>query len=136
MDCFIEAALEAKQLDIGPEADRLALVAASASTSPDCRRRWPKSTPGLATPPRMPTLAWWSVTWPVRITASAGQILAHTAGLRDSNGYFDADTNRPLAYRYREDVVRSFNSDKPYDRFVTEQARPATNWWAFAPMVT
>ena len=39
----------------------------------------------------------------------------------DSNGYFDADSNRPHAWRYRDYVVRSFNADKPYDRFVKEQ---------------
>ena len=43
------------------------------------------------------------------------------AGYADSNGYFSADTNRPLAYRYRDYVIRAFNEDKPYDRFVREQ---------------
>ena len=38
----------------------------------------------------------------------------------DSNG-FDWDEYRPLAWRFRDYVVRSFNSDKPYDRFITEQ---------------
>ncbi|WP_309710510.1 DUF1549 and DUF1553 domain-containing protein [Armatimonas sp.] len=38
----------------------------------------------------------------------------------DSNG-FDWDEFRPLAWRYRDYVVRSFNADKPYDRFITEQ---------------
>ena len=43
------------------------------------------------------------------------------AGYADSNGYFNADTDRPLAWRYRDYVVRSFNADKPLDRFVREQ---------------
>jgi hypothetical protein len=38
----------------------------------------------------------------------------------DSNGY-EADSERPHAWRYRDYVVKSFNDDKPYDRFVTEQ---------------
>ncbi len=38
----------------------------------------------------------------------------------DSNG-FDWDEFRPQAYRYRDYVIRSFNQDKPYDRFITEQ---------------
>ncbi|MCX6367082.1 MAG: DUF1549 and DUF1553 domain-containing protein [Armatimonadetes bacterium] len=38
----------------------------------------------------------------------------------DSNG-FDWDEFRPLAWRYRDYVVRSFNADKPYAKFVTEQ---------------
>ena len=43
------------------------------------------------------------------------------AGYADSNGYFNADSDRPLAYRYRDYVVRSINQDKPFDRFVIEQ---------------
>jgi hypothetical protein len=38
----------------------------------------------------------------------------------ESNGY-EADGDRPHAWRYRDYVVRSFNDDKPYDRFLTEQ---------------
>ena len=43
------------------------------------------------------------------------------AGYADSNGYFSADTDRPLAHRYRDYVIRSLNADKPFDRFVVEQ---------------
>ncbi|MFZ9853511.1 MAG: DUF1549 and DUF1553 domain-containing protein [Limisphaerales bacterium] len=43
------------------------------------------------------------------------------AGYADSNGYFNADTDRPLAYRYRDYVIRSLNRDTPFDRFVQEQ---------------
>ncbi len=38
----------------------------------------------------------------------------------ESDGY-KADYDRPEAWRYRDYVVRSFNQDKPYDRFLTEQ---------------
>jgi mono/diheme cytochrome c family protein len=38
----------------------------------------------------------------------------------DTNG-FSNDFERPNAWRYRDYVVRSFNADKPYDRFITEQ---------------
>jgi len=38
----------------------------------------------------------------------------------ESDGY-RADEYRPLAWRYRDYVIRSFNDDKPYDRFVREQ---------------
>ncbi len=38
----------------------------------------------------------------------------------DSDG-FRADDIRPTAWRYRDYVIHSFNSDKPYDRFVQEQ---------------
>jgi hypothetical protein len=38
----------------------------------------------------------------------------------DSNG-FDWDEFRPQAWRYRDYVVRAFNDDKPFDRFIREQ---------------
>lgn len=38
----------------------------------------------------------------------------------DSDGY-RVDHYRPNAWRYRDYVIRSFNQDKPYDRFVQEQ---------------
>jgi hypothetical protein len=34
----------------------------------------------------------------------------------------------PLAWRYRDYVVRSLNSDKPYDRFVQEQLAGDELW--------
>jgi hypothetical protein len=34
---------------------------------------------------------------------------------------FEYDTHRRDAWRYRDYVIRAFNDDKPYDRFVTEQ---------------
>jgi hypothetical protein len=43
------------------------------------------------------------------------------AGYADSNGYFNADSDRPLAWKYRDYVVRSINADKPFDQFVREQ---------------
>ena len=38
----------------------------------------------------------------------------------DTNG-FEFDEPRPDAWRYRDYVIRSFNDDTPYDRFLTEQ---------------
>src|SRR5262249_20055877 len=38
----------------------------------------------------------------------------------DSTG-MDEDHNYPYAWRYRDYVVKAFNDDLPYDRFVTEQ---------------
>ncbi len=38
----------------------------------------------------------------------------------ESNGY-EHDGERPHAWRYRDYVVKAFNDDKPYDRFLTEQ---------------
>jgi hypothetical protein len=50
-----------------------------------------------------------------------GKYWLDAAGYADSNGYFGADTDRPLAYRYRDYVIRSLNEDKPWDQFIREQ---------------
>jgi mono/diheme cytochrome c family protein len=38
----------------------------------------------------------------------------------DTNGY-ERDEFRPLIWQYRDYVVRAFNADKPFDRFIREQ---------------
>jgi mono/diheme cytochrome c family protein len=38
----------------------------------------------------------------------------------ETNGY-ERDGPKPNAWRYRDYVIRSFNEDKPYDRFIREQ---------------
>lgn len=38
----------------------------------------------------------------------------------DTNGY-ERDATKPLVWKYRDYVIRAFNSDKPFDRFLTEQ---------------
>ena len=43
------------------------------------------------------------------------------AGYADSEGYNDKDVVRDDAWRYRDYVVRAFNADKPWDRFIVEQ---------------
>ncbi|MCB1236294.1 MAG: DUF1549 domain-containing protein, partial [Verrucomicrobiae bacterium] len=43
------------------------------------------------------------------------------AGYADSEGYNDKDVERPDAWLYRDYVIRAFNDDKPWDRFIVEQ---------------
>jgi hypothetical protein len=50
-----------------------------------------------------------------------GRYWLDLAGYSDSEGVQHSDPIRPNAYRYRDYVIRSFNSDKPYDRFLLEQ---------------
>lgn len=50
-----------------------------------------------------------------------GKFWLDAAGYADSNGYFNADTPRPLAWKYRDYVVDAFNDDKPFDQFIREQ---------------
>ena len=38
----------------------------------------------------------------------------------DSNGY-ERDAEKPFVWRYRDYVIESLNSDKPFDRFLVEQ---------------
>ncbi len=41
---------------------------------------------------------------------------------------FKADDKRPNAWRYRDCVIKSFNDDKPYDRFIKEQIAGDELW--------
>jgi hypothetical protein len=122
VDRFIIAQLEPLGLTLNPEADRATLVrrvsfdltglpptprevrAFVADTSSDAYERMVERY--LASPH-------YGQRW--------GKYWLDAAGYADSNGYFNADTDRPLAYRYRDYVVRSLNADKPLDRFVVEQ---------------
>ncbi|HEV2200070.1 MAG TPA: DUF1549 and DUF1553 domain-containing protein [Bryobacteraceae bacterium] len=45
----------------------------------------------------------------------------------DSEGY-NQDETRPNAWHYRDYVVKSFNQDKPYDRFIKEQLAGDEIW--------
>lgn len=45
----------------------------------------------------------------------------------DSDGY-NADGTRPNMWRYRDYVIRAFNDDKPYDRFIKEQLAGDELW--------
>jgi len=43
------------------------------------------------------------------------------AGYSDSAGVLAADQDRQLIWRYRDYVIKAFNTDKPYDQFVQQQ---------------
>ncbi|MFP6903292.1 MAG: PSD1 and planctomycete cytochrome C domain-containing protein [Verrucomicrobiia bacterium] len=43
------------------------------------------------------------------------------AGYADSEGYTESDAERAWAWRYRDYVIRAFNDDLPWDRFIREQ---------------
>ncbi len=53
------------------------------------------------------------------------------AGYADSAGVLAEDRPLPTAFRYRDYVIRAFNSDKPYDRFLQEQLAgdELTDYW-------
>ena len=122
LDKFVLAELEREKLSPSPEANRAALI-----------RRLSFDLIGLPPTPQEVNAF---VNDPAadaydklveRLLASPhygerwGRHWLDAAGYADSNGYFNADSDRPLAYKYRDYVVRSFNDDKPFDRFIQEQ---------------
>ena len=115
------AALEDRGLAIGPDADRVTIM-----------RRVSFDVTGL--PPSLGEISEFvNDTEPAherlveRLLASPhygerwGKYWLDASGYSDSNGYFSADSDRPLAYRYRDYVIRSFNADRPLDQIVREQ---------------
>lgn len=50
-----------------------------------------------------------------------GRYWLDLAGYADSEGGVSADPVREVAWKYRDYVVKSFNEDKPYDRFLIQQ---------------
>ena len=122
IDAFILTALAKKQLTLSPEADRLTLL-----------RRVTLALTGLPPTPKdiedflndKTPNAYEKVV--DRLLASPhygerwGRHWLDLAGYADSEGILDADYVRSAAWRYRDYVIRAFNSDKPYDRFLQEQ---------------
>ncbi len=121
IDDFIQKSRDAAKLKAAPEADKLTLI-----------RRITFDLTGL--PPTSdetdaflkddsPT-AWDKVI--DRLLASSaygekwGRRWLDVARYADSNG-MDENIAHGNAWRYRDYVIRSFNADKPYDRFVKEQ---------------
>ncbi len=126
IDAFLLDTLQRKQLTMSPEADPLTLL-----------RRVTFDLTGL--PPTVtevedflkdcaiakPQAAYEKVV--DRLLASKhygerwGRHWLDLAGYADSEGILDADYVRSAAWRYRDYVIRSFNDDKPFDRFLQEQ---------------
>lgn len=128
IDAFVLAKLEAKGLDPSPPADRVTLL-----------RRTYFNLIGL---PPMPedvdafladqsSKAFETVVDRLLVSLHYGERWTRhwldLARYADSEG-FKSDQTRPNAWRYREYVIRSFNSDKPYDRFVREQIAGDELW--------
>ncbi|MCI0705221.1 MAG: PSD1 and planctomycete cytochrome C domain-containing protein [Planctomycetia bacterium] len=122
IDAFVLQKLEAKGLTFAPEADRATLL----------RRAYYDLT-GLPPEPSE-VKAFLEDNSPDayeklidRLLASArygerwGRYWLDLAGYADSEGKREQDLPRPHAWRYRDYVIRAFNSDKPYDRFLLEQ---------------
>jgi hypothetical protein len=122
VDRFIQHELEIRGLTLGPDADSATLV-----------RRLTLDLTGVPPSPHE-TEAFVNDPSPIayerlveRLIASPrygerwGKYWLDASGYADSNGYFAADTDRPLAYRYRDYVIRAFNADRPLDQIIREQ---------------
>lgn len=122
IDAFVLSKLEAKGLELSPIADKTTII----------RRAWFDLLGLPPTPLEVDAVLadqtedWYSHMIE-RLLASPrygerwGRYWLDLAGYSDSQGIQDSDIIRPEAYRYRDYVIRSFNADKPYDRFLQEQ---------------
>jgi mono/diheme cytochrome c family protein len=139
IDLFVLSKLEAKGLSLAPEATKLTLIrrayfdltglppapsdvqAFLADTQDDA---YDRMIDRLLASPR------YGERW--------GRDWLDLAGYADSEGgKLAADPVRPVAWRYRDYAIRSFNADKPYDRFLLEQfAGDDLEDYEHAPVVT
>jgi cytochrome c553 len=122
IDAFVLEKLEAKGMNLAPEADPLTLL-----------RRASLDLTGL--PPEPAEASAFLVDRRAdayerlidRLLASPryGERWARhwldVAGYADCEGKREQHLPRPFAWRYRDYVIRSLNADKPYDRFLLEQ---------------
>jgi len=128
IDAFVLARLEAKGLAPSPDADRATFI-----------RRATLDTWGLIPTPE-DVRAFVNDKSPKAYDKLVDRLLAsphygERQGRRwldltryaDSDGY-NADGTRPNIWRYRDYVIASFNSDKPFDRFVKEQIAGDELW--------
>jgi mono/diheme cytochrome c family protein len=120
VDAFIRAKLREHGLALSPPADRRTWI-----------RRLSFDLTGL--PPTPEELARWSEPSPGSDDALVDHLLASprhgerwarhwldVVHFGETHGY-DKDKPRPNAWPYRDYVIRAFNEDKPYARFVQEQ---------------
>ena len=128
IDLFISARLKDKRLKPAPRADNLTLLRrayfdlvglppspeeAKQFLSDSSANAYEKLIDNLLASPRYGER--WARHWldVVRYADSAG---------------FEGDVYYPNAWRYRDYVIKSFNEDKPYDRFVQEQIAGDELW--------
>jgi hypothetical protein len=122
VDAFVLAKLGEKGLPMAPEADRRTLI----------RRVTLDLTGLLPTPEEVDAfvsdkspLAYEQLVERLLASKNYGERWARhwldVVGYADSNGYTEADSVRPHAWRYRDYVIRSMNEDKPWDQFIQEQ---------------
>ena len=128
VDAFILGKLEARGLTPSKPADRVTLLRRvsldltglpptpeelAAFISDQSPKAWEKLVDRLLASP------YYGERW--------GRHWLDVARFAESQG-FKADETRPDAWRYRDYVINSFNTDKPYDRFIREQIAGDELW--------
>ncbi|HYF33737.1 MAG TPA: PSD1 and planctomycete cytochrome C domain-containing protein, partial [Prosthecobacter sp.] len=122
VDAFLLRSMREKSLTFAPEADRRTLI----------RRVTLDLTGLLPTPEEVDAfvadsspLAYERLVERLLASSAYGERWARhwldVAGYADSNGYSEADSTRPQAWRYRDYVIASMNQDKPWNEFIQEQ---------------
>ena len=122
IDAFLLRKLEDKGLTLSPEADRLTLIrrAAFDLTGLPPEQEEVQSFLADRDPNAYEKLIERLLASP-RYGERWGQYWLDAAGYAESEGKLNSDPIRPVAFRYRDYVIRAFNADKPYDRFLLEQ---------------
>ena len=122
IDAFLLRSMQEKGLDFAPEADRRTLI-----------RRVTLDLTGLLPTPQeveafvtnQSPLAYEQLVERLLASKNYGERWARhwldVVGYADSNGYSEADSIRPQAWRYRDYVIRAMNEDKPWSDFIREQ---------------
>ena len=121
IDSFVSERLQNAGIEFSPEADRRTLI-----------RRLTLDLTGLP-PTSDDVAAFISDTSPDAYEALVDRLLLSphygerqarlwldVVRYADTNGY-ERDEFRPLAWQYRDYVIRAFNQDKPFDQFIREQ---------------
>jgi cytochrome c553 len=122
IDAFVLQKLEAAGLSLSPEADRATLLRRACfdltgvPPEPDEVRTFLADPDPLAYEKLIDRL----LASP-RYGERWGRHWLDLAGYADTEGKREQDILRPFAWRYRDYVIRAFNADKPYDRFLQEQ---------------
>ena len=128
VDSFVAAKLAEKGIEIAPRADKITLI-----------RRASLDLIGLPPTPEE-VEAFLNDGSPTAFETVIGRLLASQhygerwarhwldlARYAESEG-FKSDETRPNAWRYRDYIIKAFNEDKPYDRFVREQIAGDELW--------
>ena len=132
LDSFVIAALEANGLNLSAEASREVLLRRASfdliglPPSPEEVREFLADRAELAYErliDRLLASPHYGERW--------GRHWLDVAGYADSAGVLSEDQPLPTAFRYRDYVIRAFNRDKPYDRFLQEQIAgdELTDYW-------